>query len=125
MDNKKLAELMRDEPFMKEILEATTVKEVKGLFKERGVEITDSDIEFLAKVIAQVDKNEGKISEEDLENISGGVENYSDLAAGLSIGLGIGAIATAYAFKKGQDYALSWWKTFHMNNTQGSAPMSK
>ncbi len=72
MDNKKLAELMQDKDFMKKILEAATEEEVKKLFSERGVELGEGDIELLAKIISQAAENEGKLSEKDLENISGG-----------------------------------------------------
>ena len=106
MDNKKLAELMQDKAFMEKVLEATTEEEVKKLFSQRGIELTDGDIEFLAKAIAKAAKNEGQLSEKDLENISGG-GNASAVEAGVGIGAGLmlipEAVGAAYAFKKGQD----------------------
>ena len=114
MDNKKLAELLQDKPFMEKVLEATTEEEVKKLFSEHGMEISAGDINVLAKAIAQAAKNDGKLSEKNLESIAGGIESYSDLAAGVSIGLGVAAVpaflGAAWAFKKGQDYANSWWE---------------
>ena len=114
MDNKKLAELMQDKAFMEKVLEATTEEEVKKLFSDRGIELTSDDINFLAKAIAKASTNEGKLSEKDLESIAGGkIENYSDFGTGVSVGAAIVAvpavIGAAYAFKKGVDYAKSWW----------------
>lgn len=124
MDNKKLVELMQDKAFMEKVLEATTETEVKKLFSERGIELGKGDIEFLAKAIAQSAKNEGKLSEKDLENIAGGVESYSDLAAGVGIGVALAAVPAsmgiAWAFKKGQDYANSWWEYFNEKTGKSS-----
>lgn len=111
MDEKKLAELMKDKAFMEKVLEATTEEEVKKLFSERGIELAEGDIDFLAKAIAKASTNEGQLSEKDLESIAGG--SGADFAKGMGVGAAIvaipAAVGAAYAFKKGVDYANSWW----------------
>ncbi len=105
MDEKKLVELMKDDIFVEKMLEATTEEEVKALFKDKGMELNDGDIEFLAKAIAKAAEKDGRLSEEDLKGIAGGVD-ASGVAVGASIGVGVASIAAVvgsiYSYLKGK-----------------------
>ncbi len=119
MDNKKLAELMKDETFVAKIMQAANKEEVKSFFKERGMELTEEDVTNLSKMIAQAVQKSENLSKEELENISGGNSrggitiSDSDLVAG-----GIGAagataviMAAVGLYKLGyiMGSEIGWW----------------
>lgn len=66
---KKLSE---DKEFISELLVQETEEDVKNLFKSRGIELTDEDIQDLKTLTMMCIKNKIELPEEILENISGG-----------------------------------------------------
>lgn len=71
MENKeKFKKLMQDEEFVTKLLELQTPEEVQAEFKSNGVALT---MEEVREVIKELDTISEYISEEGLENISGGV----------------------------------------------------
>lgn len=87
------AKIKDDEAFAKSVVDAQEPKAVLGLAKESGIELTEDDViaakEFLVKAMEQGDKSE--LSEEELENVAGGLV----VTTGLLVTLGvIGAAAT-------------------------------
>lgn len=66
MDEKKLQELMKDEAFMKELVQLKTKDEVQELFKSKGVEFTLEELEEFEREGTKLLKNS------DLEDVSGG-----------------------------------------------------
>ena len=65
-------ELMASEEFMKELSQKTTKEEVLALFAQNEIEMTDEDYDGLKELISGAIQPEGEITEEDLENVSGG-----------------------------------------------------
>lgn len=113
MDNEKISELLQDTKFMEKVLEAVSEEEVKEIFGEKGVKLKEGEINILAKEIEKNALEAGILSEQELQDISGGVSNLGAAAIGIG-GMLIGASAmtpvTAWAFKKGVNYADSWWR---------------
>lgn len=73
MDKHQIMEIMRDEDFVNEILDMQTTEEVKEAFAEKGLELSLEEIDIISQIINKmVDKNTTELSEEDLEEISGG-----------------------------------------------------
>lgn len=101
MENKKMEKLLCDENFLKRLVEAKTIDEVKSIFKEENQEITDDQIEELRKIFSQMAKmnlNGGlnKMDESELEGISGGISDTERMiSAGIigSIGAFVGTMA--------------------------------
>ena len=94
----KMNELLADEAFVKEVLSKESVEEVKELLAGKDFEVTDEEIEALAKNIAlQADNTSKEFSEAELGAIAGGT------ATG------------GFAFQQGIDAGISggsWWKKF-------------
>ena len=73
MDKHQLMEVMRDEDFVNEILDMQTTEEVKEAFAEKGIELSLEEIDIISQIINKmVDKNTTELSDDDLEEISGG-----------------------------------------------------
>lgn len=72
--NEKLRDLLNSETFANEIKNLKTVEELQVVLKQHGVEMTTDEIIELGGHLARkvgMDKN-GELTEEDLENVSGG-----------------------------------------------------
>ncbi len=74
ISKKELANILRDEDFMSNILDMQTAEEVKKAFKEeKETDISTEDIKLMGDIINLiVEKNTSNLSEKDLESISGG-----------------------------------------------------
>ncbi len=70
MDSEKLNDILKDENFMKKVLKSDSVEEFKTLFKDRGIELSDKDVEEIAGVFSNNISN--PMEECELEDISGG-----------------------------------------------------
>lgn len=70
MDSEKLNDILKDENFMKKVLKSDSVEEFKTLFKDRGIELSDKDVEEIASVFSNNINN--PMEECELEDISGG-----------------------------------------------------
>lgn len=95
MDEKKLAQLMKDETFVEKMLGATTEEEVKALFRTHGMELTNGDLNTIAGAIANAAQIKEPISEKDLESIAGGKIDGASAAVGAAGGVGISALIVA------------------------------
>jgi predicted ribosomally synthesized peptide with nif11-like leader len=89
-DNEKVAklkEIFADKEFVEKVLAMETAEEVQAAIKEKGVEISVSEIESvkaeLANQASSPDSDE--VSDEQLENVAGGFA-ISTLICGLIIG---------------------------------------
>lgn len=61
-----LEELQKDEAFKKQIQEAKSLAEVVEIFKSKGLEVTEEQLQSV------LDNPEGEIAEENLESVAGG-----------------------------------------------------
>ena len=90
----KLEEICSKEENIRKILQAKTKDDIKPLFEEKGIELTDERFEVLKKVYMGIIEKLKDMSEEELEQISGGAwENAkTGTGYGLSIGAPVGAV---------------------------------
>ena len=83
MSNGKILEVLKDEEFIKKILETPTQDEVQHAFKEKGVEISKEEIGILGDIINKMkEKNSTSLTEE-LNEIAGGGQAVDDFVDGL------------------------------------------
>ncbi len=117
----KFNKLVGDSEFMKKILECTSTDEVKALFKNEGLTLTDDDLKVLADDINEAIEKNVSLSDEELGNISGGslikeIVKKSPPVVGYKVARGIieGAIVTNIGVVKsicnGAEHTLSWIK---------------
>ena len=64
----RMEELLKDEAFCEELKACPGPQEIADLFTQKGIEIDAEDVMALAKGLQE----NGEISDEDLENVSGG-----------------------------------------------------
>ena len=133
MENKKMEKLLCDESFLKRLVEAKTIDEVKSIFKEENQEITDDQIEELRKIFSQIAKmnlNDGlkKMHESELEDISGGISDTERMiSAGILGSIGAFVGTTLGMGKSIYDLALyeSKQDLKKRNDTQDSKEIAK
>jgi hypothetical protein len=89
--SKKIEELFHEETFACAFFEnIESADEVKKLFAEKGVELSDEEVgELIAYTKSNVIGNEsGELSESEMENVSGGVLGW--IALGVASGIFFG-----------------------------------
>ena len=103
MNIEKMKEVFSDEAFVKSLFELETVAEVQAALQEKGIELTEEEIlgvrdllikveeggisaEQLEKWAAQIES--GELSEEMLEQVSGGIL-VSSFIAGAALTVGV------------------------------------
>ncbi len=106
-DYTKLSELFQTKEFKDEAQGCKTMEDFQKCFAKHGVEMTESEVVDVISQIAEKQKelDDGQISEEDLENVSGGFA-ISTLAFCIIVGVvcvGSAAVAAYTAYQ-----ALNW-----------------
>lgn len=98
MTTEQMKALSEDKEFINELLIQDTEEDVKKLFKSRGVELTDEDVEDLKNLTKMCIENKVELPEEILENVSGGAsvkkwlgKNWDKLIY-VSCALGVSAV---------------------------------
>lgn len=109
MSDNKLMELLSNEDFLRRILYLETKEEVKDAFLENGLEINNSDVEFLGLLLSSI-INDKQLSEIELEQVCGGRINLNGYAKTLStpfrmLSYGI-AYGTGYVVKQTELLAI-------------------
>ncbi len=78
----KLKEYLSDENKAKELLALETAEELRSKCAENGIDISIADIEKIKALAAK--REDGELSEEDLENVAGGIaEEILELITGV------------------------------------------
>lgn len=72
MVKEKLKEFFSSEELSTKLLECQTSSEVKQLFAENGMDITDEEIKILKDYVDKFVENGGELSAKELDEISGG-----------------------------------------------------
>jgi len=72
--NEKLNTLLEDQDFIEKLTNTETDTEVQALLAENGVELTLEEINAVKKGVEARISEEGELSEDDLENVAGGVD---------------------------------------------------
>lgn len=93
----KLEEICSKEENIRKILQAKTKDDIKPLFEESGIELTDEKFDILKKVYIGIVEKLRNMSEKELESISGGRWENAKIGTGygLVIGAPIGAVMGA------------------------------
>lgn len=71
MDKKQLDQIMTSE-FVNQLCEMETAEEVKSALEEKGIELSIPEIEKLQKKLENQVSSQTELSEDDLEDVSGG-----------------------------------------------------
>lgn len=73
MNQEKIQEVFSDESFLKEIFSKDTPEEVQTILAEKDIELSIEDILTLRKIIEKKLNQGVELSDDDLEDVSGGV----------------------------------------------------
>ena len=88
----KVQKLLSDEEFVKKLISQDTIEDAKKLFEDQGIATSIEEMEMLGRFIKKISqKGNEKLSEEDLEEISGG-------SAGSFVVRGLGATIGALEY---------------------------
>lgn len=68
----KLKELLKDESFVKELVDKETAEEAQALLASKGVNLTAEQLNEIRKGIAARIEGGEELSDEQLENVAGG-----------------------------------------------------
>lgn len=71
----EIVKLLEDRDFVQKLMTREDVEDVKKLFKDKGVEVSDSDINELGEIMNEIVEALGKMSEEELKAICGGTDS--------------------------------------------------
>lgn len=82
----KFLSLLQDGKFLLEISKKQSTDEVRKEFLQKGYDLTDEEAEFILKTVKDILNNKVEVSEEDLENISGG---QADIRTVLTVIIGV------------------------------------
>lgn len=72
--NEKINELFQDKAFVEKLLSLENDTDVQALMKENGVELSLQEINSIKKAVESRIGNDEELSEDDLENVAGGVD---------------------------------------------------
>ncbi|MDO4731006.1 MAG: class IIb bacteriocin, lactobin A/cerein 7B family [Clostridia bacterium] len=122
MNIKKIKEVFSDEVFVKSLFEMETVAEVQTALKEKGIEMTEDEILSVRDLIGKMGSGEinsdqlqnwsaqtetGELSEEELENVAGGLGLAAIVVSaiiigivGSGVGVGIGVTVASLIHKR-------------------------
>ncbi len=70
MESKSFTEILKDEEFLKKVVNATNIQEVKLLFSEKGIILSDDEINKVGEIVKNILYN----SDIQLDNVVGGVD---------------------------------------------------
>ena len=88
MNEQQIKEIFSDESFVNSILEMETPQDVQKALSEKGLDLSLEEINTIQNTLINND-NEGELSEDDLENVAGGVA-VTTVICGLIIGAAVG-----------------------------------
>ncbi|MBQ7704556.1 MAG: hypothetical protein IJT73_03885 [Selenomonadaceae bacterium] len=71
--NEKLAEILKDEAVVKELLQQETAEDAQKFLASKGVEISIEDLENLQKAVAAQSGENEEMDDSQLEQVAGGV----------------------------------------------------
>lgn len=92
MNEEKIKALLSDEKFVAGILELETPEDVCKAFADEGVTVTTEEIIQVKEQLASIGENNDELSEDQLEDVSGGYFVTTLILWGVTalIGIGIG-----------------------------------
>ena len=95
--------VLEDKDFVEKILVIKTPEEIQKAFSDKGVKISIEELEEIAKNVSQIINNPNakeKITDNEMESMSGGANIHKGLrtAAAIIAGVGIGAVGGSAAY---------------------------
>ncbi len=72
--NEKLNALLKDQDFIEKLTNSETDTDVQALLTENGVELTLEEINAIKKGVDAHISGDGELSEDELENVAGGID---------------------------------------------------
>ena len=107
IDYEKLTALFQDESFKKEAEPCDTMEAFQELFNSKGLEMTKDEVVEVISQIAEKKQqlDNGEITENDLENVAGGLVISTTV---FCIGVGIACIGSGAAAAYAGYHALRW-----------------
>ena len=91
----KVQKLLSDKEFVKKLISQETVEDAKKLFENQGIATSIEEMEMLGRFIKKISqKSNEKLSEKDLEEISGGSAGSFVVR---SLDAGVGALGYGFA----------------------------
>lgn len=88
----QINKVVKDEEFIKSILTAEKLSDAQLLFKEKGINLTEEEMKEIGRYLSKLVQNNGNISDDELESISGGDKSKSVV---YTIASGIGKVISA------------------------------
>ena len=90
----KITELFQQDAFQKEASECKTMEDFHNLFLKNEVEISEEEtIDLISQIAEKKQKMDaGEISEDDLENVAGGIVLTGTAAVLACIGVGVACV---------------------------------
>ena len=80
MNEALIKEVFSDKDFVESLLGLETAEDVRAALKEKDLDLSIEDIENIRKTLTAQEGSE--LSEDEMENVAGGVINLAQLAAG-------------------------------------------
>ena len=91
----KLQSVMQDKQYVEELMALETIDEIKDKFASVGIEFTTEEVEeIVEEVLANLDNKDNELSENALENVTGG-----SVIVGMAIFLAFTATGVAIGWK--------------------------
>ena len=81
-----IEELKTDKAFMEKIENAESIAEIVALFKDKGIDVTEEQLEAAADYYGKREE----LSEDSLERVAGGIVDPISISLGIVIGVAIG-----------------------------------
>jgi lactobin A/cerein 7B family class IIb bacteriocin len=73
MDEMHIKELFSNEEFVKSIMELETPEEVQEALRKEDIELSTDEIVKILNLVEKKSSDDGELTEEDLESVSGGI----------------------------------------------------
>ena len=94
MNEERIKEVFSDEAFVKELVSKETPEEVQALLEDKDIEMSVAEIVKLREmVIKKMENPDAELSDEDLEDVSGGCLGVAVIAS-FAVFIGAGVVKT-------------------------------
>ena len=81
----KLYELFQDERFVSDLLEMEEPEQIQTALRDQGIEMSLEEVKTVGAICEKLIEKDGELTEEDLEEISGGVVFMATLTTAVTI----------------------------------------
>ena len=99
MNEEKIKEVFSDEEFVKSLVAMETPEEVQKALAEKGIDLSIDEIKAVAELLEK--RANGELTDEDLENVAGGLGAITALVIyGVSMAAFIAGSAAVNAVKR-------------------------